>query len=126
MRRWILFLIFVPWAALAEQKPIVLPLGELSGHEVGIALPSEKIMILIAFSLQIIWALLGYIFKQKEKSNNKSEEKLDRLYDMVHAMQGDLKKLKAAPSEDEMIVRIQPYIELGVLREFKKYEGRKS
>lgn len=115
-------LLFFCWVSKLWADPNIVSLGKVGGAELKAVLPSEKTLILLGISIQITWALLTYIFKHKEKQLDKSEEKLDRLYAMVHEIQGHIKVLRAAPSEDEMIVRIQPHVELAVLRAMKKHE----
>lgn len=111
----------------AAEGPVVLPIGKIGETELSAVLPSEKALILLAIAIQVIWALLNYIFKRREKEEDKSEEKLDRLYVMVHAMQADVKALKDAPTEDDMIKRLTPFIELQIYKAIHKpTNGRKA
>lgn len=106
----------------ASAEPVVLPLANIDGGQLSAILPSEKAMILLALALQVIWKLVTYIYKQKMQSEDKTEEKLDRLYTMVHAMQVDVKALKSAPTEDEIYKRMHPQIQITVLETMRKYK----
>jgi hypothetical protein len=110
--------------AWAESRPVVIPLGKSGVNDLNAVLPDEKTLILVVFFAQIAWALMQYVWKRKEKSDDHSAEKLDRLFSMVHEIQGEIKILRRAPSEDEMVVRLQPHIELGVLRALKKHDHK--
>lgn len=115
-------LLFFCWISRLWADPNIVSLGKIGGSDLKAVLPSEKALIVLGISIQIIWALLSYIFKHKEKQMDQSEKKLDRLYAMVHEIQGHIKELRMAPSEDEMIIKLQPHVELAVLRAMKKHE----
>jgi hypothetical protein len=130
MRVWIWIAIAISSSiALAEEGPVVLPIAKLGAGELSAVLPSEKVLIILAIALQVIYKLLTYIFedKEKKKSEESTETKgnFERLFKIVHEMQGVLNTLRRAPTEEELVQRIQPHIELGVLRAMKKYESRK-
>lgn len=105
-------------------EPIVVPLGNIGAKEVNAILPSEKGMIIIAICFQIILELLRELRKRKEKNENQDGEKLDRLYVIVHKMEGQLQEFAAAPTLTEIIMATQPHIELAVHRAMRSLEGK--
>lgn len=107
------------WAS----EPIVLPLGKIGEKEVNAILPSDKWMIILMICGQIIWALYTEIKKQKEKRENKDSEKLDRLYEIVHKIEGRLMEVGQAPTETEILMGLQPHIKVAVMEALMKYKG---
>lgn len=81
-------------------------------------------MILLMVCGQIIWALYSEIRKAKEKKENKDSEKLDRLFNMVHKIQGQLKNIKQAPTETEIVRSLDTHIKLAVLEAMRKYQDK--
>lgn len=102
-------------------EPITFPLGKMGGGDLEAVLPSEKSLIILALAGQVIWALLSYIYKIKEKKSDKTEVTLERLYKLVHEIQADVKILKSAPSEDELFKRLYPHVKLAAIEAVQKY-----
>lgn len=121
----LLIVLFGAFSAIAE-GPLVLPIGKMGDSELSTVLPSEKSLIIVGILAQIIWNLLTYLYKRKEKEADKSQQKLDRLYDMVHKMQGQITELGEAPTEDQIFVRLQPHIELAVIKAIRNNEDKRN
>lgn len=122
---FILFIIMVATLSFAdikaEDKPVVVPIAKIGDSELTAVLPNEKVLIIIVFAFQIIKTLVTYIYKEKEKKDDKTEEKLDRLFKLVHDMQAEIKALGVAPTENEILMRIRPEIELMVIKAAREY-----
>lgn len=116
-------LLCVQQFAMAEE-PTVLPLGKVGDKELNAVLPSEKAMILLAIAGQIIFKLMSFILKKTLKEKETSEEKLDRLFILVHEMQGQIKQLGSAPTETEIVRALQVHIKAAVLEQVVKLKGR--
>lgn len=120
-----LALLLISLPAIAE--PTVIPVGTFGDKELNAVLPSEKAMILLAIALQVIYKLLMYIFKGKKKLDEKKEEeeklyhsKVDQIFAMISEMKGDIRLLKAAPTEDQLFIRLVPHMKVVVHEELEK------
>lgn len=109
--------------AMAEE-PTVLPLGKIGDKELNAVLPSEKAMILLAIAGQIIYKLSIYIIKKTMKEKESDSQKLDRLFVLVHEMQGQIKQLGTAPTETEIVRALQVHVKAAVLEQFMKHKGK--
>ncbi len=103
---------------------MVLPIGKVDGTQLNAVLPSEKWMIILAVVFQIMWNLLKFIGKKMMKEKDTTEQKLDRLFVLVHKMEGQLSELATAPTETEIVRSLQPHIELAVHKAVRSMEGK--
>lgn len=83
-------------------------------------------MILIGICIQIILELYRELRKRKKESENQDGQKLDRLYTIVHKMEGQLQEFAAAPTMTEIVMALQPHIELAVHKAMRTIEGREK
>lgn len=120
--RWLYFL-FAIWPAIAEESKVI-PVGHLEGKELGAIIPKELYGVAIYFLAKGGWELVKYIWKGKEKRESETSTDIKRIFELLHKLEGRVGELKAAPSEELILMRLKPYVKSEVLENLMKFKGK--